>query len=102
MQPYRVDASRMIATMATRPRPRQPEGHRMTPTINADRLWQSIMDLSDIGPIPGNGNCRLALTLEDTAARALFLRWCQPLGLTHEQDAIGNQFLRRAGTDKAA
>jgi beta-ureidopropionase / N-carbamoyl-L-amino-acid hydrolase len=74
----------------------------VTPTINADRLWQSIMDISDIGPIPGNGSCRLALTPEDTAARALFLRWCQPLGLTHEQDAIGNQFLRRAGTDKAA
>jgi N-carbamoyl-L-amino-acid hydrolase len=74
----------------------------MIPTVNADRLWQSIMDLAEIGPIPGNGNCRLALTPEDAAARALFLRWCQPLGLHHEQDAIGNMFLRRAGSDTAA
>ncbi|WP_428487413.1 hydantoinase/carbamoylase family amidase [Rhodopila sp.] len=73
----------------------------MIPDVNADRLWQSIIDMAEIGPIPGNGNCRMALTPEDTAARALFLRWCQPLGLRHEQDAIGNMFLRRAGTDAA-
>ncbi len=73
----------------------------MTPTVNADRLWQSIMDMAEIGPIPGNGNCRLALTPEDAAARALFLRWCQPLGLVHQQDAIGNMFLRRPGLDPA-
>ncbi len=53
-------------------------------------------------PTPEGGSCRLALTAEDTEARALFLRWCQPLGLRHEQDAIGNMFLRRSGTDAAA
>ncbi len=74
----------------------------MTPTINADRLWQSIMDMAEIGPLPGNGSCRLALSPEDTAARTLFLRWCQPLGLRHDQDAIGNMFLRRPGTDPDA
>jgi N-carbamoyl-L-amino-acid hydrolase len=74
----------------------------MTPTIDADRLWQSLMDLAEIGPIPGNGNCRLALTQEDKAARAVFLRWCQAIGLRHEQDAIGNMFLRRSGTDATA
>jgi beta-ureidopropionase / N-carbamoyl-L-amino-acid hydrolase len=88
--------------MAALPTPRQPEGSRMTPTINADRLWQSIMDIAEIGAIPGDGSCRMALTPEDTAARALFLRWCQPLGLRHDQDAIGNQYLRRAGTDITA
>ncbi|MEA2739819.1 MAG: beta-ureidopropionase / N-carbamoyl-L-amino-acid hydrolase [Acetobacteraceae bacterium] len=74
----------------------------MIPTIDSDRLWQSIMDMAAIGPTPEGGSCRLALTQEDTAARALFLRWCQPLGLHHEQDAIGNMFLRRAGSDAAA
>jgi beta-ureidopropionase / N-carbamoyl-L-amino-acid hydrolase len=74
----------------------------MLPTINADRLWQSIMDMAEIGPTPEGGSCRLALTAEDTAARGLFLRWCQPLGLRHEQDAIGNMFLRRAGTNDGA
>jgi N-carbamoyl-L-amino-acid hydrolase len=74
----------------------------MTPTIDADRLWQSLMDMAEIGPTPEGGSCRLALTPEDTAARAVFLRWCQTLGLHHEQDAIGNMFLRRPGTDAAA
>jgi N-carbamoyl-L-amino-acid hydrolase len=74
----------------------------MTPTIDADRLWRSIMDMAEIGPLPGDGSCRLALTKEDTEARALLLRWCGTLGLRHEQDAIGNQFLRRTGRDAAA
>ena len=74
----------------------------MIPTIDADRLWQSIMDIAAIGPTPDGGSCRVALTAEDAAARALFLRWCQTLGLHHEQDAIGNMFLRRSGTDATA
>jgi beta-ureidopropionase / N-carbamoyl-L-amino-acid hydrolase len=78
------------------------ERHRMTPTINADRLWQSIMDMAKLGPTPEGGSCRLALSPEDTQARALFLEWCKPLDLRFEQDAIGNMFLRRAGTDAAA
>jgi beta-ureidopropionase / N-carbamoyl-L-amino-acid hydrolase len=74
----------------------------MTPSINADRLWQSIMGLARIGPTPENGSCRLALSPEDTQARALFLDWCRPLNLRFEQDAIGNMFLRREGTDATA
>jgi beta-ureidopropionase / N-carbamoyl-L-amino-acid hydrolase len=74
----------------------------MIPTIDADRLWQSIMEMAEIGPLPENGSCRLALSPEDTAARSLLLRWCQPLGLRHEQDAIGNMFLRRPGTNPDA
>jgi N-carbamoyl-L-amino-acid hydrolase len=74
----------------------------MTPTIDADRLWQTLMDMADIGPTPEGGNCRLALTPQDTEARARFLQWCQPLGLRHQQDAIGNMFLRRPGSDAAA
>ena len=60
------------------------------------------MDIAEIGPTPEGGSCRLALTPEDAAARALFLRWCQTLGLRHEQDAIGNMFLRRTGSDPDA
>ena len=74
----------------------------MTPSINADRLWQSIMDIARIGPTPEGGSCRLALSAEDKEARALFLSWCEPLGLQFEQDAIGNMFLRRAATDGGA
>jgi N-carbamoyl-L-amino-acid hydrolase len=74
----------------------------MTPTINPDRLWRSIMDIAEIGPTPDGGSCRLALTPEDAAARSLFLSWCDNFGLHHEQDAIGNMYLRRHGTDPAA
>jgi N-carbamoyl-L-amino-acid hydrolase len=74
----------------------------MTPTINSERLWRSLMEMAEIGPIPRGGNCRLALTPEDSEARALLLRWCHGLGLHHEQDAIGNMFLRRPGTDPGA
>ncbi|HET6306071.1 MAG TPA: allantoate amidohydrolase [Rhodopila sp.] len=70
----------------------------MTPTVNADRLWQSLMDMAAIGPTPEGGNCRLALTKDDAEARALLLRWAHAQGLHHQQDAIGNMFLRRPGT----
>jgi len=73
----------------------------MTPTINADRLWQSIMDMAAIGPTPEGGSCRLALSAQDKAARELLLRWCRPLNLHFEQDAIGNMFLRREGNEPA-
>jgi N-carbamoyl-L-amino-acid hydrolase len=74
----------------------------MTPTINADRLWQSIMRIAEIGPTQEGGSNRMALTPEDTAARKLFLDWCHAANLTFAQDAIGNMFLRRAGTDPTA
>ena len=74
----------------------------MTPSINADRLWQSIMDMACIGPTAEGGSCRLALSPEDAQARALLLEWCGPLKLHFEQDAVGNMFLRREGKDAAA
>ena len=45
----------------------------MTPSIDADRLWQAIMDMARIGPTPEGGSCRLALSPEDTQARTLLL-----------------------------
>jgi beta-ureidopropionase / N-carbamoyl-L-amino-acid hydrolase len=74
----------------------------MIPAIDADRLWQSIMDIAEIGATPEGGSCRLALTPEDASARGRFLEWCQKLDLHHEQDAIGNMFLRGAGTNATA
>lgn len=74
----------------------------MTPTIDADRLWQSIMEIAAIGPTPEGGSNRMALTPADAAARGLLLGWCRDLRLHHEQDAIGNMFLRRDGRDPAA
>lgn len=55
--------------------------------------------MADIGPTPEGGSRRLALSAEDGQARALLLNWCGRLGLEAQQDAIGNMFLRRAGTE---
>ena len=36
-----------------------------TISINGQRLWQSLMDLAQIGATPKGGVCRLALTALD-------------------------------------
>ncbi len=68
------------------------------PSINRDRLWQAHMDIAAIGPTPEGGSCRLALSPEDGHARAQLATWGKELSLALEQDALGNMFLRRAGT----
>ena len=78
------------------------ESGMMTPSVDADRLWRSIMDMAAIGPTPEGGSRRLALSVEDSAARDLLLSWAEPLGLAVERDGIGTMFLRRSGTDAAA
>ncbi len=66
-------------------------------SVNGDRLWQSLMDLAQIGATPKGGVARLALTELDGQARRLFVSWCEAAGLTVEVDAVGNIFARRAG-----
>ncbi|MEG2045854.1 MAG: Zn-dependent hydrolase [Comamonas sp.] len=63
------------------------------------RLWQSLMDLAQIGATPKGGVCRLALTELDRQGRDLFVQWAKDAGCTVRVDAIGNIFARRAGTD---
>src|SRR5471030_2244693 len=67
--------------------------------INGERLWASLMAMAEIGATARGGSCRLALSAEDQAGRALFSRWCEDAGLTLSVDAIGNLFARRTGTD---
>ena len=70
--------------------------------INGDRLWQSLMDMAEIGPGLAGGNNRQALTDQDGKARDLFQTWCQDAGLTMALDNMGNMFARRDGTDPNA
>ena len=49
-----------------------------------------IMDLAEISPIEGGGNCRLALTDEDKAGRDLVVTWMKDLGLSVSIDVVGN------------
>src|SRR3546814_13443113 len=74
-----------------------------TSTISIDgrRLWQSLMDLAQIGATPKGGNCRLALTALDGQGRDLVVGWMKEAGLSVRVDQVGNIFARRAGRDDA-
>ena len=69
--------------------------------INADRLWDSLMELAQIGATPKGGVCRLALTDVDKLGRDLFVRWCEDAGCSVSYDAMGNIFARRPGRDNS-
>ena len=69
--------------------------------INRERLWQSLMDLAQLGATTKGGVCRLALTDLDRQARDLFVRWCEEAGCSVSIDGIGNIFARRAGRNPA-
>jgi N-carbamoyl-L-amino-acid hydrolase len=71
-------------------------------TINADRLWSSLMTMAEIGKTPAGGVRRLALSDEDRAARDRLKEWLAQAGLTVRVDDLGNMYARRAGTDSAA
>ncbi len=70
--------------------------------INGARLWDSLMDMAQIGPGVAGGNNRQTLTDEDSEGRHLFQRWCEEAGMTMGVDEIGNMFARREGTDPDA
>ena len=70
--------------------------------INADRLWDSLMEMAKIGPGVAGGNNRQTLTDADGEGRALFKRWCEAAGCTVGVDTMGNMFAERPGTDPDA
>ncbi len=70
--------------------------------VNADRLWDSLMDMAKIGPGIAGGNNRQTLTDADAEGRKLFQSWCEAAGLTMGVDKIGNMFMTRPGTDPDA
>jgi beta-ureidopropionase / N-carbamoyl-L-amino-acid hydrolase len=67
--------------------------------INGARLWQSLMDLAQIGATPKGGVKRLTLTDLDKQGRDLVISWGQQAGLSITIDQIGNVFMRRAGSN---
>lgn len=70
--------------------------------VNADRLWDSLMDMAKIGPGIAGGNNRQTLTDEDAEGRALFQTWCEAAGMTMGVDQMGTMFATRPGTDAQA
>ena len=67
--------------------------------INADRLWDSLMEMAKIGPGVAGGNNRQTLTDEDAEGRRLFKSWCEAEGMTMGLDKMGTMFARHEGTD---
>jgi N-carbamoyl-L-amino-acid hydrolase len=65
--------------------------------VNGERLWDSLMEMGQIGGTPKGGVSRLALTDEDRRGRDLFVAWCTAAGCSIRVDAMGNIFARRAG-----
>jgi beta-ureidopropionase / N-carbamoyl-L-amino-acid hydrolase len=70
--------------------------------IDADRLWDSLMEMARIGPGVAGGNNRQTLTDADAEGRALFRRWCEAAGCSMGLDQMGNMFALRPGTDPEA
>jgi N-carbamoyl-L-amino-acid hydrolase len=70
--------------------------------INSARLWDSLMEMAQIGPGVAGGNNRQTLTDADGEGRHLFRRWCEAAGMTMGVDTMGNMFATRAGTDPDA
>ena len=70
--------------------------------IDPDRLWDSLMEMAEIGPGVAGGNNRQTLTDDDAKGRALFQKWCIEAGMTMGVDTMGNMFATRAGEDPDA
>lgn len=70
--------------------------------INAQRLWQRLMAMAQIGAIPGDGVNRQALSAEEAESWRLMLRWAQASDLEMCSDEAGNLFVILPGTDRQA
>ncbi len=65
--------------------------------INEQRLWDTLMEMGEIGGTEKGGCNRLAGTDLDKQSRDLFVSWCKACGCDVEVDKIGNIFARRPG-----
>ncbi|RVJ82926.1 Zn-dependent hydrolase [Sinorhizobium medicae] len=70
--------------------------------VNADRLWDSLMEMAKIGPGVAGGNNRQTLTDADGEGRRLFQSWCEKAGLSMGVDKMGTMYMTRPGTDSDA
>ncbi len=65
--------------------------------IDAQRLWNTLMQTAQIGATAKGGICRLTLTDLDRQVRDWFRTQCEALGCTVTVDEVGNMFARRRG-----
>src|SRR6202167_3736733 len=65
--------------------------------IDAQRLWDTLMESAKFGATPKGGICRLTLSDFDRQVRDWFKTRCEALGCTVSVDEVGNMFARRPG-----
>jgi acetylornithine deacetylase/succinyl-diaminopimelate desuccinylase-like protein len=56
--------------------------------IDGDRLWNSLMEMAQIGATKKGGVRRLTLTDLDRESRELFTQWCEDAGCTVTVDKV--------------
>lgn len=67
--------------------------------VSETRQWDRLMQMAELGAIPGGGVNRACLTDLDRQARRLLISWAEPLGLVPSVDVLGNLFLRLEGEE---
>jgi len=65
--------------------------------IDAQRLWDTLMETAKIGATAKGGICRLTLTDLDRQVRDWLKAQCEALGCAVSVDEVGNMFARRPG-----
>ncbi len=71
-------------------------------TISEKRQWDRLMELAEIGAIPGDGVNRQCLTALDRDSRRRVMAWAQEIGASVSLDEAANLWLRVEGTDPDA
>ena len=69
--------------------------------INAQRLWDSLMETAKFGRTAKGGVSRLTLSDEDKKVRDWFKTAAEAIGCTVAVDDVGNMFARRAGRNNS-
>jgi allantoate deiminase len=70
--------------------------------VDGDRLWRRLSELAQIGRRESGGVTRLSLTDEERSAKDLVVSFMEEAGLAVREDAVGNLFGRREGSDPDA
>jgi len=70
--------------------------------VDGDRLWRRLSELAEIGKRESGGVTRLSFTDEERSAKDLVASYMEEGGLAVREDAVGNLFGRREGSDPDA
>jgi allantoate deiminase len=70
--------------------------------VDGERLWRRLSELAEVGKRESGGVTRLSFTDEERAAKDLVATFMQEAGLAVREDAVGNLFGRREGSDPDA